>query len=69
MDRLSRPKPLVPVNPLKLLAVMYACRKVAEDADYVLSGVGIGMKADCLSRDLERSLEILDERLAEMRKP
>jgi hypothetical protein len=59
----------VKVKPLRLLAVMYACRKVAEESEQLLSGLRIGMSAEYLSRDLERTLEILDERLAEMRKP
>jgi hypothetical protein len=68
MGRLSKPKPLVAAEPIKLLAAMYAARKFAEYANSDLSDTAIGVVREVLSRDTERALEILWERLGELRK-
>ena len=68
MGRLGGHKPESDVNPLRLAAVMYAARKVAQEADDHLGMLRIGMSAKVLGHDLFRSLEILEERLAELRK-
>jgi hypothetical protein len=67
MGRLSTPDPSRTVNPLKLAAVMYAARNAAKEIDHHLGMLAIGMKANVLGRDLSRTLDILEERLEEMR--
>lgn len=67
MGYLSRTKPLLTVEPLKLLASMYAARQFAVEAEEFLKQLRIGMGAKVLPRDLQRTMEILDERLSELR--
>lgn len=72
MGRLSTPDSPETVNPLKLAAVMYAARNAARSAakeiDQHLGTLAIGMKANVLNRDLSRTLEILEERIEELRR-
>jgi hypothetical protein len=66
MGRLSKPDPPETISPMKLAVVMYAARNAAKEIDQHLGMLAIGMKANVLSRDLSRTLEILKERLEEL---
>ena len=59
----------VSVDPLKLMAAMYAAKSFVKDAEMRLSDTSIGLRVETLSHNLELSLGSLESRLKELHPP
>ena len=66
--RLPRRKAVL-VGAVKLMAAMYAARSFAAVAETKLRTLAIGIAPTVMNEGLEGATDLLEKRLAEMRKP